>query len=101
MSRLRPISRVNYHPPRPIHHSLQKAASSKVGGGDDQKGRRKSIVEMISGQKAASKKVAPAGVKAKKEFEEAEFMREMKRRVILEEERMRRGGREGEGCTIT
>ena len=53
-----------------------------VGGGEEQKGRRRSVLELISGQKAASSKVMPTGGEAKKEFEidEAEFMREMNRR---------------------
>ena len=50
-----------------------------VGGVEDQKGRRRSFLELISGQKAASSKVTPAGV-VKEEFDEAEFVREMKKR---------------------
>lgn len=50
-----------------------------VGGGEEQKGRRRSVLELISGQKAASSKVMPAeGIK--KEIDEEEFLREMNRR---------------------
>ena len=51
-----------------------------VGGGAEQNGRRRSIVDFISGQKAVSSKVMPAGGKEKKEIDEVEFEREMKRR---------------------
>eukprot|EP00519_Triparma_laevis_P002881 CAMPEP_0182518868 /NCGR_PEP_ID=MMETSP1321-20130603/44797_1 /TAXON_ID=91990 /ORGANISM="Bolidomonas sp., Strain RCC1657" /LENGTH=276 /DNA_ID=CAMNT_0024726809 /DNA_START=100 /DNA_END=930 /DNA_ORIENTATION=+ len=53
-----------------------------VGGGEEQKGRRRSVLEVISGQKSASSKVMPAGGEAKKEIEiDAEdFVREMNRR---------------------
>ena len=50
-----------------------------VGGGEEQKGRRRSVLEVISGQKAASYKVMPAGG-IKKEIDIEEFEREMKRR---------------------
>ena len=50
-----------------------------VGGGDEQKGRRRSVLEVISGQKAVSSKVMPAGG-IKKEINEKEFLREMNRR---------------------
>ena len=50
--------------------------SLKVGGREaEQKGRRRSVLELISGQKAASSKVMPAGNEANKEIDEAEFMR--------------------------
>ena len=50
-----------------------------VGGGEEQKGRRRSVLELISGQKAASFKVMPAeGIQ--KEIDVEEFMREIKRR---------------------
>ena len=51
----------------------------KVGGGEKQKGRRRSVLEVLSGQKAVSSKVMPAeGIK--KEIDVEEFEREMKRR---------------------
>ena len=50
-----------------------------VGGGEEQKGRRRSVLELISGQKAVSSKVMPAGG-IKKEINEEEFLREMNRR---------------------
>ena len=50
-----------------------------VGGGEEQNGRRRSILEMMSGQKAVSSKVMPAGGR-KKEIDVEEFEREMKRR---------------------
>ena len=50
-----------------------------VGGGEEQNGRRGSILEMISGQNAVSSKVMPAGG-SKKEIDVKEFEREMKRR---------------------
>ena len=50
-----------------------------VEGEEKQKGRRRSIVEMISGQKAVSSKVMPAGG-IKKDIDEEEFLREMNRR---------------------
>ena len=50
-----------------------------VGGGEEQNSRRRSVLEIISGQKAASSKVMPAeGIK--KEIDVEEFMREIKRR---------------------
>ena len=57
----------------------------KVGGGEEQKGRRRSVLEVISGQKGASSKVMPAEGEDKKEFEidEAEFMREMNQRGTI------------------
>ena len=54
--------------------------ASTVGEGDEQKGQRRSIVEIISGQKAVSSKVMPAGGEIKKEIDEEEFVREIKRR---------------------
>ena len=51
-----------------------------VGEEDEQKGKRRSILEMISGQKAVSSKVMPAGGKNKKIFDKAEFVKAMKRR---------------------
>ena len=53
-----------------------------AGGGGEQSGRRRSILEFISGQKAASSKVMPAGGETRKEIEiDAEdFVRGMKRR---------------------
>ena len=50
-----------------------------VGGGGEQNGRRRSVLEIISGQKAGSSKVMPAGG-IKKEIDEEEFLREMNRR---------------------
>ena len=50
-----------------------------VAGGEEQKGRRRSVLETISGQTAASSKVMPEGGEVKKEIDEAEFMREIKR----------------------
>ncbi|GMH55613.1 hypothetical protein TrST_g11584 [Triparma strigata] len=50
-----------------------------VGGKEEQNGRRRSIVDIISGQKAVSSKVMPAGG-IKKEINEEEFLREMNRR---------------------
>ena len=49
------------------------------GGGEEQNGRRRSVLEVISGQKAVSSKVMPAGG-IKKEINEEEFLREMNRR---------------------
>ena len=54
-----------------------------VGGGDEQKGRRRSVLELISGQKAASSKVMPAGEIKKEEIDMEEFVRAMKRRESL------------------
>ncbi|GMH61319.1 hypothetical protein TrST_g6685 [Triparma strigata] len=51
-----------------------------VGGGEEQKGRRGSVLGVISGQKVASSKVMPAGGEVMKEFDEADFMREINRR---------------------
>ena len=51
-----------------------------VGGGEEQKGQRRSILEFISGQKAASSKVMPAGGSKKEEINMEEFVRAMKRR---------------------
>ena len=45
-----------------------------LGGNEEQKGRRRSVLEVISGQKAASSKVMPAGG-IKKGIEEDEFVR--------------------------
>ena len=56
-----------------------------VGGGEEQKeqkGRRRSVLELISGQKAVSSKVTPAGA-MKKGFDQKEFVREMKRRGTI------------------
>ncbi|GMH52313.1 hypothetical protein TrST_g7443 [Triparma strigata] len=54
-----------------------------VGGGEEH-GRRRSVVEMISGQKAAKSKVMPAaGGEAKKEFDAAEFIREVNQRGTI------------------
>ena len=50
-----------------------------IVGGGEQNGRRRSIVEIISGQKAVSSKVMPAGG-IRKEIDEEEFLREIKRR---------------------
>ena len=50
-----------------------------MGGGEEQKGRRRSVLEVISGQKAVSSKVMPAGG-ITKEIDVEEFEREMKRR---------------------
>ena len=50
-----------------------------VGGEEEQNGRRRSIVDIISGQKAGSSKVMPAGG-SKYEIDVKEFEREMKRR---------------------
>ena len=50
-----------------------------VGGGEEQKGRRRSVLELISGQKAASYKVMPAGG-IKKEIDAEDFVRELNRR---------------------
>ena len=50
-----------------------------VGVGDEQNGRRRSFLELISGQKAVSSKVMPAGG-IKKEIDVEEFVREMKQR---------------------
>ena len=50
-----------------------------AGGGEEQNGRRKSILEFVSGQKVASSKVMPAG-RIKKEIDAEEFVRELKRR---------------------
>ena len=51
-----------------------------VAGGEEQKGRKRSVLEIISGQTAASSKVMPEGVEVKKEIDEAEFVREINRR---------------------
>ena len=51
-----------------------------VGGGGEQNGRRRSVLEIISGQKAGSSKVMPAGDKEKKESDLEEFERAMRRR---------------------
>ena len=51
-----------------------------VGGGEEQNGRRRSILEMISGQKAVSSKVMPAGGIKKEEIDAEEFVRELNRR---------------------
>ena len=53
-----------------------------VGGGEEQNGRRRSILEMISGQKAVSSKVMPAGG-GKGEIDTEEFLREMNRRGTM------------------
>ena len=45
-----------------------------VGGGEEQIGRGRSVLEFISGQKAASSKVMPAGG-IKKGIDEDEFVR--------------------------
>ena len=50
-----------------------------VGERDKQKGRQRSILRLISGQKAASPKVVPAGG-IKEEIDVEEFVREMNRR---------------------
>ena len=50
-----------------------------VGGGEEQNGRGRSVLEIISWQKAVSLKVMPAGGEANKEIDEAEFMREIRR----------------------
>jgi hypothetical protein len=50
-----------------------------VGGGEEQNGRRRSILDIISGQKAVSSKVMPAGG-SKNKIDVEEFEREMKRR---------------------
>ena len=57
--------------------SKSEGEESLKGGGreDEQKGRRRSVLELISGQKAASSKVMPAGGEANKKIDEAEFMR--------------------------
>ena len=52
-----------------------------VGGGDEQKGRRRSVLELISGQKAV--KISPAGGKIRDEFDEAEFVRSIKRQGTM------------------
>ena len=49
-----------------------------VGGKDEQIGRGRSILEFISGQKAASSKVMPAGA-VRNEFDEAEFVTGIRR----------------------
>ena len=49
------------------------------GGGEKQKGRRRSVLEIISGQKAGSSKVMPAGG-IKKEIDAEDFVRELNRR---------------------
>ena len=51
-----------------------------VGGGEEKNGRRRSIVELISGQKAVSSKVMPAGGTKKEEIDAEDFVRELKRR---------------------
>ena len=51
-----------------------------VGGGEEQKGRRRSVLEVISGQKAVSSKVMPAGGIKKEEIDAEDFVREMNRR---------------------
>ena len=51
-----------------------------VGGGEEQKGRRRSVLELISGQKAASSKVMPAEGIKKEEINAEDFVREMSRR---------------------
>jgi hypothetical protein len=53
-----------------------------VGGGEEQNGRRRSIVQIISEQKAVSSKVMPAGG-VKKEFDAEEFLREINRRGTI------------------
>ena len=50
-----------------------------VGGGEEQKGRRRSVLEIISGQTAVSSKVMPAGG-MREGIEAEEFLREIKRR---------------------
>ena len=50
-----------------------------VEGQEEQKGRRRSVLELISGQRVVSSKVMPAGG-IKKEINEEEFLREMNRR---------------------
>ena len=50
------------------------------GEEEEQNGRRSSILEIISGQKAVSSKVMPAGGEAKKEIDVEDFVREMNRR---------------------
>ena len=50
-----------------------------IGGQEEQNGRRRSIVEIIRVQKAASSKVMPAGG-FKKEIDVEEFVREIERR---------------------
>ena len=50
-----------------------------VGGGEEQNGRRRSFLEFISGQKAVSSKVMPAGG-SKNEIDLEEFEREIRRR---------------------
>ena len=50
-----------------------------LGGIEEQKGRRRSVLEVIIGQKVASSKVMPAGG-IKKEIDEEEFVRELNRR---------------------
>ena len=47
--------------------------------GEEQKGRRRSIIELIRGQRVASSKVTPAGV-TNREFDEKWFLNEMNRR---------------------
>ena len=53
--------------------------ASTVGGGEEQNGRRRSILEIISGQTAVSSKVMPAGG-MREGIEAEEFLREIKRR---------------------
>ena len=53
-----------------------------AGGGGEQNGRRRSIVEFISGQKAESSKVMPAGG-IEKEIDAEDFVREMNRRGAI------------------
>ena len=49
------------------------------GEEEEQNGRRSSILEIISGQKAVSSKVMRAGGEVKNESDEAEFAREIRR----------------------
>ena len=51
-----------------------------VGGGEEQIGRRRSVLEVISGQKAVSSKVMPAGGGKKEDIDAEDFVREMNRR---------------------
>ena len=51
-----------------------------VGGGEEKIGRGRSVLEFISGLKAVSSKVMPAGGIKKEEIDTEEFVREMNRR---------------------
>ncbi|GMI01486.1 hypothetical protein TrST_g13453 [Triparma strigata] len=56
----------------------------KVGRGEEDNGRRRSIADMIIGQKATSYKVMPAEGEVKEKIDGAKFAREMNRRGSID-----------------